>query len=58
MITERKDNTTLPDLFKKVISQVKDYNSSELMLARSSFANENSYSKQIDRLEEFILELR
>lgn len=57
MIAERKDNATLPDLFSKVVSHVKDYNSIELMLARRSFASENSYSKQIDRLEEFILEL-
>ncbi len=58
MIAERKDNNMLPNLFKKVVSQIEAYNSAELMLARSSFASENSYRRQLDRLEEFIHEMR
>lgn len=44
-------NAELPILFKKTVSELKFWNSSEKMALRKSFAQDNTYSKQIARIE-------
>lgn len=52
MIRERDHNNKLPELFKKVISQLGNYNSAGLQQQRIAFANDNTYKKQIDRISQ------
>lgn len=51
MVTRNDD---LPALFKNVSDNLEFYNSPELMSKRIAFANDNSYDKQIDRIEKII----
>lgn len=44
-------NAELPILFKKTVSELQFWNSSEKMALRRSFAQDNTYSKQIARIE-------
>jgi glycosyltransferase involved in cell wall biosynthesis len=55
MIGERENNHSLPSLFKHVISNLEDFNSPDLRQRRIAFARENTYQKQIDRIEEILL---
>ena len=48
------NNEKLPSLFKKVLNNLTYYNSPELQQKRISFALENTYEKQIDRIEKII----
>ncbi|HTJ53444.1 MAG TPA: hypothetical protein VL443_28510 [Cyclobacteriaceae bacterium] len=54
MIAERENNNLLPALFKDVVANLFEFNSPEKQQVRMNFAAENSYSKQIDRIEEKI----
>jgi hypothetical protein len=46
------DNQNLPVLFKNVIQNLEYYNNSELQKKRIAFALDNTYEKQIQRIEE------
>lgn len=51
MIAERENNATLPLLFRKVISEIEKYNSEHLRSRRHTFALDNTYYKQVERIE-------
>ncbi|WP_315819855.1 hypothetical protein [Paraflavitalea speifideaquila] len=51
MIPERDNNQTLPGLFKQVIERLQQYNSSTKQAQRVSFARDNTYKRQIERIE-------
>ncbi len=55
-----KDNNDLmlPSLFTKVINNLAHYNSLKLQQKRIKFALDNTYSKQIERIEEYISEVK
>lgn len=55
MVMERDTNKKLPELFKAVTENLSVYNSAELQNKRLAFANDNTYKKQIDRIDEFIV---
>lgn len=55
MVDERSTNSRLPDLFSKVISDLGTHNSETSQLNRIVFANDNSYTRQIDKIEQLIL---
>jgi hypothetical protein len=48
------DNNELPSLFNNVIENLDQYNSKELINKRKLFAKDNTYSKQIERIEQII----
>jgi glycosyltransferase involved in cell wall biosynthesis len=50
----RDTNNELPVLFSGIISKLKEYNSPENQQARISFASENTYPKQIDRISSIL----
>jgi hypothetical protein len=56
MVLERDTNRELPELFKKIIVSLEDYNSDELMRRRKDFAFSNTYGNQLDRIEDLIHE--
>lgn len=56
MTSERENNLQLPGLFKKIISDLQFFNRSDLQQKRIAFAKNNSYQKQIERIEEIILQ--
>jgi hypothetical protein len=57
MIPERGSNRTLPALFKKVTQHLATYNSPELVANRKSFAKDNTYDKQVERIETCLQQL-
>ncbi len=54
MVEERDTNKQLLGLFQEVIQNLKFYNSRELQEKRISFALNNTYKKQIERIEKII----
>ncbi len=54
MTAEREDNNLLPTLFQKVINNLEYYNSKKFREERISFAKDNTYSKQLDKIESFL----
>lgn len=54
MTTEREHNQALPALFKKVIGSLAKYNAPDRQQARISFALDNSYSKQVERISRLL----
>jgi hypothetical protein len=54
MISERENNNALPALFKKVVLQLSNYNAPDLQLQRTNFAKDNTYEKQVERVEKII----
>lgn len=54
MVKERTDNKKLPDLFKHVVNNIKSYNSAEKQRVRVQFASDNTYNKQIEKIEKYI----
>ncbi len=54
MVTERTNNKLLPALFKHITNNLGIYNSSLLQEQRHNFAKENTYKKQVERIEELI----
>jgi len=51
MVNERTNNKQLPTLFNQVINNLNQYNSIELQQKRVSFASENTYENQINRID-------
>src|ERR1700722_243330 len=56
MNDERENNLQLPSFFKKIINDLNHYNNSSLQQKRSAFAKNNTYQKQIDRIEQKLQE--
>jgi hypothetical protein len=54
MIQEREHNRLLPALFKKVMSEISLFNAPELQQQRVAFAADNTYVKQLDRIERIL----
>ncbi len=50
MTHERNNNDKLPALFTNVISQLEQYNSTELEQMRKEFARSNTYTRQVQRI--------
>ena len=55
MVQERDNNIKLPSLFRNVILNINDFNSPSKQNIRQEFAENNTYSKQIERIYELIL---
>lgn len=56
MVEEREHNRQLPALFRRVAQGLAMANSSELQQKRRAFAEDNTYLKQLDRIEKFLEE--
>lgn len=56
MTSSRVDNSELPKLFKAVIENLNFYNSDSKMNERRAFALDNTYAKQIERIEQYLEE--
>ena len=54
MVAERENNAQLPALFKKVISNLADYNTPELTKKRKDYASNNTYQMQLKRIEQIL----
>jgi glycosyltransferase involved in cell wall biosynthesis len=50
MVTERENNKELPALFREVIDHLPSYNNQSLFDHRKSFALNNTYQKQVERI--------
>ena len=57
MVSERDNNRNLPDLFSKVISDLAVYNEPLLVKTRIDFAKDNTYERQIERIETLLMQL-
>ncbi len=53
-MVDEMHNDNLPTLFKNVISNLEYYNSPEMQKKRIEFALDNTYEKQIQRIENYI----
>ena len=51
VMPEKDDDSQLPALFKQVVNNLDYYNSPELQQKRKEFALDNTYKKQIERIE-------
>jgi glycosyltransferase involved in cell wall biosynthesis len=51
MVSERDNNQRLPGLFRQVISSLETFNAPALQRERRAFAAENSYTRQVERIE-------
>ena len=51
MVQERTNNKFLPELFKKTMGNLDWWNSDELQTKRRQFALDNTYTKQLERIE-------
>jgi glycosyltransferase involved in cell wall biosynthesis len=51
MIEDRSSNEALPHLFKEIINSIADHNSISLQEIRRQYAADNSYQKQIEKME-------
>lgn len=54
MVESRENNQELPGLFRKIVSNLPEHNSFELMEARKKFAAGNTYSKQTQRIADIL----
>jgi glycosyltransferase involved in cell wall biosynthesis len=54
MIPDRESNARLPELFKKVINNLEVYNANQLVQKRITFAKDNTYRKQLERISSVI----
>ncbi|MGI8582086.1 MAG: hypothetical protein ACR2KX_07815, partial [Chitinophagaceae bacterium] len=55
MVKERSHNNNLPLLFKKVIQSLEIYNTAYLQKFRKEYAYDNTYRKQLERIEKLLL---
>ncbi len=55
-MVQEMNNEKFPTLFQKVISNLEHYNSPELQRKRIAYALDNTYEKQIERIEKIISE--
>jgi hypothetical protein len=51
MVDSREHNRELPALFKNIVNRLDHFNSPEFIQKRISFAKDNSYCRQIERIE-------
>lgn len=49
-----KNNSRLPDLFRKVIENVEYYNSADMFARRKEYASQHTYHRNILRMQDFI----
>ena len=54
MVEERDHNNILPALFKKIVGSLDNYNAAPLQEQRKKYATENTYGKQIERIEQIL----
>lgn len=54
MSPERDSNLSLPDIFSHVVSNLKQLNTTALQEKRRSFAYDNMYERQIERIESIL----
>jgi glycosyltransferase involved in cell wall biosynthesis len=54
MVKERDHNRSLPQLFSAVIQNIQQYNSASNQDYRVAFARDNTYKRQIDRIESIL----
>jgi hypothetical protein len=57
MSASRKDNSTLPALFLDTITHIEKWNSERLVSERKNFARNNTYRKQLDRIDVQIVDV-
>ena len=57
MTDSRQNNDALPALFKETLDNLQKWNEGYLANLRSSFARDNTYKKQLDRIEGHIFDL-
>lgn len=57
MVPERTHNRSLPALFRRVISDLPGQNSPALVRARKEYARDNTYARQVDRIEAVLAQL-
>jgi hypothetical protein len=57
MTAERTDNKMLPELFRETIKNLEKWNADDLVDQRKSFAGNNTYQKQIERIDNYITDL-
>jgi hypothetical protein len=57
MISGRDNNEQLPALFKEVIGNIDLYNTPALQQKRRSFALNNTYGKQLDRIDQLLQQM-
>jgi hypothetical protein len=56
MNDERENNLQLPALFEKIINKLNNYNTASFQQKRIAFATNNTYQKQIERIEQKLQE--
>lgn len=56
-MSQRNHNEELINIFSNVIQKIEAYNSENLIKQRIEFALDNSYKRQIDRIEKMILKI-
>ena len=54
MVKERDNNDKLPGLFKDVMNAIDIHNSTELKMFRKKYASQNTYEKQLEKIENYI----
>jgi glycosyltransferase involved in cell wall biosynthesis len=54
MVIESADSDSIIDLFEEVVNSINSYNSIEFQNSRINFALDNTYSKQVDRIENIL----
>lgn len=54
MVECRDDNRQLPELFRKVMDDLHQYNRPELQEKRIRFAMDNTYQRQVERIEDLL----
>ena len=52
-----RNNNEWPSLFQDAVRNLKDYSSKDLVAERKNYALENTYNKQLDRIEEILSSL-
>jgi hypothetical protein len=53
-VPDRTHNNALPGLFKYIIQHLVQYNSPDLVKERITYARNNGYNKQLDRIDSII----
>ena len=54
MTKSRENNKELPELFSKIVNKIEHYNSIKKQCERIDYALQNTYEKNISRIEQFI----
>ena len=57
MSESRENNISLPALFSDTIAHLEKWNSPDLVNGRKNFARNNTYRKQLDRIEQHIIDV-